>query len=68
MSRLLTDVADLEGYAEPCTAQMDLDTLHTGIACEYAGVMQNSTHREEISNTFSVHNSGDGQNNNYRVT
>ena len=28
MSMLLTDVADLAGYAEPGTAQMDLDTLH----------------------------------------
>ena len=28
MSNLLTDMADLTGYAEPETAQMDLDTLH----------------------------------------
>ena len=36
MSRLLIDVADLAGYAEPGTAPMDLDTLH--IAREYAGL------------------------------
>ena len=34
MSRLLTDDADLTGYAEPGTASKDLDTLH--IAREYA--------------------------------
>ena len=28
MSKLLTDVADLAGYAEPRTAPKDLDTLH----------------------------------------
>ena len=33
MSRLLTDAADLAGYAEPGTAQMDLDALH--IARQY---------------------------------
>ena len=36
MSRLITDVADLTGYAEPGTAPKDLDTLH--IAREYAGL------------------------------
>ena len=36
MSRLLTDVADLEGYTERGIAQMDLDNLH--IAREYAGL------------------------------
>ena len=34
--RLLTDVADLAGYAEPGTALKDLETLH--IAREYAGL------------------------------
>ena len=34
MSWLLIDVADLAGYAEPGTAEMDLDTLH--IARRYA--------------------------------
>ena len=43
MSRLLTDVADLAGYAEPGTAKMDLYTLP--IARKYAGLWQNSTHR-----------------------
>ena len=28
MSRLLTDVADLAGYAEPVTVQINLDTLN----------------------------------------
>ena len=36
MSRLLTDVVNLAGYAEPVTAAKDLDTLH--VACEYAGL------------------------------
>ena len=36
MSRLLTDVAELAGYAEPETVAKDLDTLH--IAREYKGL------------------------------
>ena len=44
MSRLLTAVADLAGYAEPGTAQMELDILH--IAREYAELWQNSTHSD----------------------
>ena len=46
MSRLLTDVADLAGYAEPETDPKDLDTLH--IAREYAGLLQNSTHCDRV--------------------
>ena len=41
MSRLPTDVADLAGYTEPGTPQIDLDTLH--IAREYAKFPTDST-------------------------
>ena len=37
MSRLLSDVANLAGYDEPVTAQMELDTLR--VAREYAGLL-----------------------------